>query len=184
VLILLALPGCGKTLQTSYGTTQGQSINGVGAFVELVKKSDHRVQVWRTVSKRMKDEFDVVIMFHTQFDQAPADTIRNLKQLMRDGSIETTIIVVRDSDCSIDYWKQVAKAPDAKEADVKAAQDALRAASTDLGSDTLKEFEPGKGDCYGLKRVPRPDPPDLIKVKLRSGDDERTIDGPAVTIRC
>ena len=73
--LFIFVTGCGKTLETQYATPLGESINGASGFIELVKSQGHRTQLWRSVSPRIKHEFDVLVMFHNSYEKIPKETM-------------------------------------------------------------------------------------------------------------
>jgi hypothetical protein len=136
------LCGCSETLKTNYLDPQGKSINGIAGFVELVKSTGREVQVWQAISPRLKEDVDAVVIFQSEYDQIPNDRIANIRQMLRESSIQTVVIVIRDSDCEIDYWRQVA------------------------GMAELSD-----NGFYGLKRADRTNQPDVIPVDIETEDE-------------
>lgn len=167
LLLALSGSGCNTYLDTEYGTPQGRSINGIGSFVDLVKGTGRQVQVWRAVSERMGSDIDSVIVFHSDFEQIPKERIAHFRQLLRESSIQTFIIVARDSDCAIDYWRQVASLPELTAEEKRSADSAAANASRELKMEALREFDPEFG-YYGLTHADRTNQPDVITVDVES----------------
>lgn len=165
--LMLFVSGCRTYLDTEYGTPQGHSINGIGSFVDLVKGTGRQVQVWRAVSQRMGTDVDSVIVFHADFEQIPKERIAHFRQLLRESSIQTFIIVARDSDSAIDYWRQVASLPELTPEDKRSADSAAANASKELKMEALREFDPEYG-YYGLTHADRTTQPDVITVDVES----------------
>lgn len=168
--LTLILCGCSETLKTSYLDPQGKSINGVAGFVELVKSTGREVQVWQAISPRLKQDVNAVVIFQSEFDEIPDDRIANIRQMLRKSSIQTVVIVIRDSDCEIDYWRQVAAMPELSDKDKAAADESMRRARKDFKLEAFKGFEPENG-FYGLKQVDRTNQPDVIKVDIETEDE-------------
>ncbi|MDB5342279.1 MAG: hypothetical protein JWP89_656 [Schlesneria sp.] len=168
--LTLFLCGCSETLKTSYLDPQGKSINGIAGFVELVKSTGREVQVWQAISPRLKEDVDAVVIFQSEFDQIPNDRIANIRQMLRESSIQTVVIVIRDSDCEIDYWRQVAGMAELSDKDKTTADESMKRARRDLKLEAFKEFEPENG-FYGLKRADRTNQPDVIPVNIETEDE-------------
>lgn len=173
--LCIFVTGCGKTLETQYASPLGESINGASGFIELVKSQGHRTQLWRSVSPRIKHEFDVLVMFHNSYEKIPKETMTNLREMMRVGSLVTVLIVLRDSDCAVDYWRQVAAMPETSEADKKAAAKAAVDLLADVKVGSFREFKAETGESFGMKRVDREDASPVIPVEIH-------VDGSPVTI--
>ena len=99
----VALPGCSATLETRYAAPQGNSINGIVGFVDLMRQSGRKVDVWPAVSPKMRMNYQSIIVFLSTFDEIPDELHRDLESLMTGSGVKTLIIVVRDSDGAIDY---------------------------------------------------------------------------------
>jgi hypothetical protein len=174
--LMLFVSGCTPPLNTDYADPKGTSINGVASFVELVKSSGRRAQVWRAASPRMKTEVDAIVMFQTAHGPIATETLEKVRKLMVEGSVSTLLIVVRDSDCAIDYWRQIAAMPDLSDKDQKAATESMQQAIVELGIDSIREFSVEEGELYGLKRANRSGAPVVIPVDVESDDGSIRVD--------
>lgn len=174
--LTLFVSGCTPPLNTEYADPKGTSINGVASFVELVKSSGRRAQVWRAASPRMETEVDAIVMFQTEHGPIATETIENVRDLMYEGSVSTLLIVVRDNDCAIDYWRQIAAMPDLPDEDQKAANESMQQATLQLGIDSLREFDVGEGEFYGLKRGNRSGAAVVIPVEVESDEGSIHVD--------
>ncbi|MBS0206050.1 MAG: hypothetical protein JSS49_24420 [Planctomycetes bacterium] len=175
-LLCAVVAGCGKELQTQYAVPKGESINGISGFIELVKSQGHRTQLWRSVSQRMKYEFDVLILFQSSYDKIPKETLDNIREMMVDGSISTVLIVLRDSDCAIDYWRQVAAMPETSAEDKQGAQTAAADLAGDVKVGSFREYKAEVGQSFGMKRIDRKDAAPVIPVEFQ-------VEGNPVTIQ-
>jgi hypothetical protein len=169
-MVALFVSGCAQPLDTDYADPKGTSINGIASFVELVNASGRRAQVWRAASPRMRTEVDAIVMFQTSHGPIATETIDNVRDLMYDGTVSTLLIVVRDSDCAIDYWRQIAAMPGLSDSDKKAANASMQQAILELGIDSAGEFRVDEGKLYGLKRENRSGALVVIPVEVEADD--------------
>ena len=174
IAMALLTTGCQPTLKTDYLDPRGPSINGIASFVELVKSTGRDVQVWQALSPRLQEGVDAVVIFHSDFDQIPDERIAHIRHALRDSSIETVVIVARDSDCAIDYWQQVAGRTELTDADKIAASESLHRVRRDFKLEASKEFEPENG-FFGLMHEDRTNQPDVISVDIEAEDTTRQI---------
>ena len=62
-LALLCCAGCGAQLDTTYGRSRGQSINGTGVVAELFRESGHEVRTAVRLTDELDDWADVIVRF-------------------------------------------------------------------------------------------------------------------------
>lgn len=153
--IMLFNSGCSATLETDYATPRGQSINGIATFIDILKSSGRRVDPWPGVSPQMKREYETLIVFHSDFGPLPEKLFRDTRDFMLGGTIKTLILVVRDSDAAVDYWRQISASTDLSSKDVEEASTSYRQIRAELASKTMPEFSKKVETWYGLKRVDR-----------------------------
>lgn len=154
LVISVTAAGCGPVPQSKYAAANGTSINGVSVFVDLLRKTGHQVDLWRAVTPRLKQGYPTLIVFHSSFKELSKDVRREIQGTMISGGVKTLIIVVRDNDAAVDYWRQIRDR--SEPSDIKTA--AGRAYDRhkqmfDLFADA--EFTPNTGTWYGLKRADR-----------------------------
>ena len=105
LLVVVLAAGCDRNPETRYGTVRGESLNGVSAFVQMLRDAGHSTATRRTLAERMVGRHDVAVVFAAGFGP-PEDDARELlgRFLAADGE-QTVVYVVRDSDAAIDYWR-------------------------------------------------------------------------------
>lgn len=172
--LLLLVSGCGKTLRTDYLDPQGPSINGIASFVELVRSTGRQVQVWQSLSPRLMEDVDAVVIFHSDFQQISDERIAQIRRMLRESEIQTAVIVARDSDCAIDYWEQVAGKSELSAAEKEAASTSLHRVRRDFKLESSKEFELENG-FYGLLHEDRTSQPVVIPVQMELEETPRQI---------
>jgi hypothetical protein len=165
VLLVALVAGCDRDPETRYGTVRGESLNGVSAFVQLLRDAGHRTATRGWLAERIVGRHDVAIVFAAGFD-APDDEARLLLErfLAAEGD-QTVVFVVRDSDAAIDYWKTIAAAPGLAAEKAATARERHRSAVAELRAETRDTFAAGKKDrgplAYGLAARERPVPAPL-----------------------
>ncbi|WP_010584413.1 DUF4350 domain-containing protein [Schlesneria paludicola] len=147
--------GCAPTLESRYADSRGASINGVSAFVEILRQSGRNVDVWPAISARMQYRYQTLIVFDSKFDPLPARLCRDLEEMIIDGTLTTLVVVVRDSDAAVDYWRQMRDRSDSSEKDREAADKSFRSELALFQAAARPEFDSDSGTWYGLKRVDR-----------------------------
>ena len=123
----------------------------------------------------MKTDFDTVILLQTDFSEIPNATAANINELMWTGDVRTFLIIARDSDCSIDYWKQVSEMPDLSAENTTAAAESLKQALFEFRKDSDRTIELKSDSFFGLAASNREDPPFEIPVKAESVDPPEII---------
>jgi hypothetical protein len=169
--------GCDRDPETRYGTVRGESLNGVSAFVQLLRDSGHPTGTRRFLSERIVGRTDVAIVFASAFGP-PADETRELlgRFLAAEGD-QTLVFVARDSDAAIDYWQAVAATPGLEPAKVGQARERHRGATVELRSEAQATFpapRPARGAvaslAYGLEARPQPvEPPIAVEAETTAG---------------
>lgn len=134
MLAAFVICGCNAVLEDDYAVATGASVNGVQSFVRLLRSDGHKVRVSRRLYKDFARSVDAVVMFPQAWGSLPDATERHLAKWLRDDEDHVAVIVARDFDQSIAYWRQVLKDPNAfKDADARQfADDALKSAERGL----------------------------------------------------
>ena len=172
--ISVLLAGCHPTLETKYADARGNSIDGVNSFVDLIKSTGWNADIWNTIAARMATDYSAVVVFVSHFNQLPEETVNHIWQLCDQDSIKAVLIVVRDSDPSIDYWTQIAEMKDLTEVEIDEAREELDAAIADLKSRTASAFDVEQGVWYGLQTALRVTEPQLRTIEF-SEDGAATL---------
>ncbi len=135
LLLVACGAGCDRDPDVRYGTVGGESLNGVSAFVQLLRDAGHETATRRWLSERMVGMHDVAVVFGHGFGR-PDDTARELlgRFLAADGA-QTLIFVIRDGDAAVDYWRTVATHAGLPEAKARQARRREREALAELRAD-------------------------------------------------
>lgn len=111
LLLVACAAGCDRDPETTYGTVRGESLNGVSAFVQLLRDSGRRTTTRRWLGERMIGRHDVAIVIADD-SPAPLEEPRGLlERFLAAPGGQTVVFVIRNSDAAIDYWRTVADFP-------------------------------------------------------------------------
>ena len=147
--------GCTPTLETRYAASRGASINGINSFLTLLRQSGRKVTVLPGLMTGMEWEYQTVIVFQSEFDELSEKSRRDLQRLISTGLIRTFIMIVRDSDAALDYWRQMQDRSDLSPSAIADVRQSYETFRTEFLSQAKTEFSPGLGKWYGLKRIDR-----------------------------
>jgi len=172
--------GCDRNPETAYGTVRGASLNGVSAFVHVLRDAGHRTATRRALAERMIGRHDVAVVFTREFDRPDDDARDLLRRFLAADGAQMLVFVARDSDAAIDYWRSVAAAPGLAADKVRTAREFLQEAEAELGVDVQETFAADEDEApvgYGLaarkQKVAAP-----IDVKVQGLDGPVTADWP------
>jgi hypothetical protein len=107
LLVLVAAAGCDREIDTSYAAVRGPSINGIAAFVQLLRDTGHAVTARQYLPAEIDPETDTVVVFDDSFTGLPQPAAELLSGFLRSGGSRTLLVVLRDSDGAIDYLRAV-----------------------------------------------------------------------------
>lgn len=174
--VSMLVSGCAPSLESRYADSRGTSINGVSAFVEILRKSGHQVDVWSAISPQMQYRYQTLIVFDSTFDRMSAKLSNNLEVMMIDGTLGSLMLVVRDSDAAVDYWRQMRDRSDSSEKDREAADKSFRSQAALFELAARPEFDSETGTWYGLKQVDRSADPVLRTIECGSIEGPFTVE--------
>jgi hypothetical protein len=111
-ILLLPVVGCGPTLDTTYGRSVGQSINGTNALVELFKERGHDVKAVHRLTDSLRNQADTIVRFAYNANTPPSEEAAWYEAWLAGGADRRLIYVPRDYDAAPEYWAAVrAKLP-------------------------------------------------------------------------
>lgn len=173
LLLLPCLAGCEGDPDTTYGTVRGDSLNGVSAFVQVLRDSGRTTATRRGLGERMIGRHDVAVVIA---DTAPAPNDESREFLVRFLAApgdQTLVYVVRNSDAAIDYWRAVVAFPGLAADKMQTAQanlaDTERLLAVRAGSPLAAGSEPL---AYGLAARSEPL---TVPVEVRLGRAAATV---------
>lgn len=168
VVVLAA--GCGRTLETDYATVRGPSINGLAAFVQMLRDAGHAVTATSLVPSGDDDaRVGTLVVFSDRFGPLPEATLDRVRGFLgRDGR-RTLVLVLRDDDCAIGYWRAIAARDDLEPARRRVVEEALEQSRQELTARLADADAHGVEDLgYTLETVERPAATGPTEVTVRS----------------
>jgi hypothetical protein len=154
-LAVALLSGCGgKTLDDRYAAYSGKSVNGVRAFVDLLRRDGLQVRVMPTVPKSDAHGCKALVVFHDEFGAFPTESREALERRLREGDVDTIALVIRDSDEAPRYWEEALKLlPESTPPEHRnRVARALAEAKSGFHGETASSVPREAGSWYGLKR--------------------------------
>lgn len=106
-LLLTACAGCDREVDTTYAAVRGDSINGIAAFVQLLRDTDHAVTARQTLPAKPDAETTTLVVFDDSFTGLEPEAAERLAEFVFGAGDRTLLLVLRDSDCVIDYLRAV-----------------------------------------------------------------------------
>jgi len=131
---LFTAAGCTREPPSSHGDILGDSLNGVSAFVGLLRDRGHGVSAASSVSESALAQRDAAIVFVDgpgPIDDVAAGHLESF--LARPGS-QWILLVGRDGDWAVDYWRFVAGREDLTDIQRQRARDNLEQAKRSLAA--------------------------------------------------
>lgn len=111
-LLTVALAGCGSDVETGYGALRGPSLNGLAAFVDLLRDAGHATTARRSLPREGLERFGAVIVFEDSFDGMPKEMADALQAYLAEARAVTLVLVPRDGDWAIGYYRAIAARDD------------------------------------------------------------------------
>jgi hypothetical protein len=112
-LVLFALlasfvAGCGPTgLDTTYGRSRGESINGTSGFAELLRERGHEVRTASRATETLAEWADVVVRFSPHPGLPDNGEGEWFEDWLEGRTNRSLVYVVRDFDAEADFWDAV-----------------------------------------------------------------------------
>lgn len=102
---LAVVSGCGETeIDTTYGRVAGRSVNGTGAFADLLKARGHEVRIARRLTDDLSDWAETIVRFLPDPGPPEIDEANWYYNWQIMGDDRRLILVCRDGDAALEYW--------------------------------------------------------------------------------
>jgi hypothetical protein len=167
LLLAITLPSAGcfpPGVDTTYGRSRGESINGTGAFAELLRQRGHEVRVARHATETLADWANVIVRFSPHPGLPELEEGEWLEEWLSASPGRKLVYVVDDFDGESEFWDAMlaAEPKDAKPDKIdliKRKRDGSKLWTGDLPP---KPKEPAEeADWFSLE--PKPLPPSYCK---------------------
>ena len=134
MLASITAAGCSQEPASTHGDVVGDSLNGVSAFVQMLRDQGHPVTARPEISAAAFRERDAAIVFVDSDGPIEDDAAARLESFLGQPGPQSVFFVGRDGDWGVDYWRFVADAGDLTEAKRQRARDKRRDAAQDLAA--------------------------------------------------
>ncbi len=134
LLALAAAAGCSQEPTSTHGDVVGDSLNGVSAFVALLRDKGHPVTARPEIDADGFRERDVAIVFVDGNGPIEENAAARLEVFLATPGPQSVFLVGRDGDWGVEYWRFVADAGDLPEAKRQRARDNGREAAQELAA--------------------------------------------------
>ena len=161
LLIASMAIGCGPTgPDTTYGRSRGESINGTGAFAELLRRRGHEVRAARRANQTLADWADVIVRFSPHPGLPEKDEGDWFERWLEDRPGRKLVYVVRDFDAESEFWEAVlaAEPADAKPEAVERVKKKRDETKKWVGDLPARPKEPAGADVW-FALEPKPKDP-------------------------
>ena len=172
-VIVLCGAGCVRRIDTEYGAVRGDSLNGVSAFVQLLRDSGHATTARQRLPATITPDCRTLVIFDDSFVQLDPETATTIEDLLDADGEHTVLLVLRDSDAAVGYLRSVLAA--ALAADVRGeARRQLDQREADLAAATAEAREATSPFPDALIPVSRRTADGPIEVRARTADGATT----------
>ena len=114
-LLLVATCGCDREIDTTYTAVRGDSINGIAAFVQLLRDTGHTVTARQRLPAEIDAEVTTLVVFDHSFTGLELEAGQLLASFAFAAPDRTLLLVLRDSDCVVGYLRAVLASDDLPE---------------------------------------------------------------------
>ncbi len=127
--------GCERNVATEYAAVRGGSINGVTAFVQLLRDTGHTVIARQYLPEKIDPAYATIVVFDDSFTGLSPAAEEILTPFLDSSGTRTILLVLRDSDCFIDYLRGIL-ADDDLDADIRTKAETI----LELAEKTLEQM--------------------------------------------
>ncbi len=106
-LLLGCACGCQQTLETRYAAIRGDSVNGISAFIQLLRDTGHATTARRELPQVLPPDYRTIVVFDHSFKTFSAEAAKVLSDAMTEHENRTLVLALRDQDALIDYLRAV-----------------------------------------------------------------------------
>ena len=169
---MVCLTGCERRLDTAYATVRGTSINGVSAFVQLLRDTGHATTAQQQLPRRIRPEYRTIVIFDDSFTHLDTTAGEVLLGTLAEDTGRTLLLVLRDSDATIGYLRDILQRDDLPADRRGVAESLLASAEHSLSSATAEPREETFPFPDGLVPVVRPAVSETMLVQMLDAGEE------------
>ena len=149
-------------IDDTYGRMRGRSINGTGAFANLLRDRGHEVRAARRLSVELADWADTIVRFAPEsgpIDDLEAEWYLDWQLTAGDRRL---VYVCRDGEATAEFWQGVlgalpSDAPEAQRSRIEARRDAAADWDSEESVTAIDEIDKEEvGSWFLLEEIPTP----------------------------
>ncbi len=107
---MASLSGCGGgDLQTQYGRSRGESVNGINAIVELMRQRGHETRSAVRLTPKLEEWADVIVRFSQTSGPIRKREAGWYSNWLGQRPNRRLVYVLNDYSAEADYWKELLK---------------------------------------------------------------------------
>jgi hypothetical protein len=165
IVLAIALPSAGcfaPVIDTTPGRSRGTSINGTGAFAELLRQRGHQVRTARRATERLAEWANVIVRFSLHPGLPEKDEAKWFQEWLAASPGRKLVYVVQDFDTEPEFWDAVIAA-EPKDANplrlerLKKNRDSKKLWASDLPPKPKET--PKEADWFSMEPKPKPPSP-------------------------
>jgi hypothetical protein len=180
--LCLVPSGCAPTdVDTTYGKSRGKSINGTGAFVDLLRQRGHEVRTAVRATKTLSEWANVVVRFAGQPGPPDEKEGKWLFDWLMESPGRKVVYIPRDYDSELEFWETMlaAEPKNAKPEEVERVKKRRDQAKTWVKGLPPRSTNPVKSaEWFGVD----PKPGDPSTCKTLKGPWAEDVDAASVAI--
>ncbi len=167
--LLAACVGCDREIDTTYAAVRGDSINGIAAFVQLLRDTGHMVTARQRLPAEIDAEVTTLVVFDHSFTGLELEPGHLLASFASAAPGRSLLLVLRDSDCVVEYLRAVLARDDLPENRRSRAELLLADCEQFLDSQTSAPRAATDPFADGLAVTRRDPGAEAIEVTVRPG---------------
>ena len=106
-IVATALSGCGGAIDATYGRAHNTSVNGTGAFADLLRSQGHEVRIAVALTDELMDWAEVVVRFAPTPGPIRRVEAQWYSEWMNETDDPRMLYVPQDYDAAPEYWSRV-----------------------------------------------------------------------------
>lgn len=174
--LLAAVAGCGPSLETDYGTLRGASVNGVSAFVRLLRDTGHTTTLRRRLPSRIDPDLRTLVVVDGSFDELDPAAGESLERWLDGSGRHTALLLLRDGDATSAYLRSVVDRDDVGAAEKEEARSLLGRAEEDLRQATARSRQASPPFPDGLEPATRAESAGPVDVRFHDASDDGSVE--------
>lgn len=171
-VVLLVAAGCEQEVDLTYAAVRGTSINGISAFVQLLRDTGHSVTIRQHLPAVFEPDIETLVVFDDSFTGLEPSVAELLLGFLFEAGPRTLLLVLRDNDGAIDYLRDVLAREDLSPGHRHRAEELLEECERALATATSMPRPASYPYPDGLGVHPRSSAGEAVAVRLEYDTDQ------------